>query len=266
MTEVIVKASDGVKLAGERSGAGPPLLAIHGGPLSDRRSFGRYLDPIATYRELFLLDQRGSGDSDDAPASSYTLDRLAQDVDEFRQWIGHESFDILAHSFGGTIALTYARRWPHCVRSLILVDAVFRGWRGVLSAPSGWPIWIKAFWFTFRGSGDFAAFHLAHEVGNPDKREEVARLLRTVSRFDERRVRPLTREGFRPIAARDIASRVPILGLYGKQDRRFLGAAAYLGRIGATIHLIDRAGHFPFVEQPESFHRLVRQFLTTVSP
>lgn len=56
---VFVRASDGVKLAVECLGEGPPLYAIHGGPANDHQAFGRYLDPISSYRRLCLPDQRG---------------------------------------------------------------------------------------------------------------------------------------------------------------------------------------------------------------
>jgi pimeloyl-ACP methyl ester carboxylesterase len=58
-----------------------------------------------------------------------------------------------------------------------------------------------------------------------------------------------------------IVAGVPVLGIFGKQDRRFVGEAGYLQSIGAEVALIDRAGHFPFVEQPEEFHRVLESFL-----
>jgi len=77
---VTVTASDSVRLAAHRSGAGPALYAVHGGPATDSSAFGRYLDPIAEYRQLHLLDQRGCGESLDAPAESYRPDRLALEL------------------------------------------------------------------------------------------------------------------------------------------------------------------------------------------
>lgn len=58
---------------------------------------------------------------------------------------------------------------------------------------------------------------------------------------------------------------VPTLLLWGAQDR-FVGAgaygAAYRAAIpGARLETIDRAGHFPHLEQPEAFVGRVRAFL-----
>ena len=103
---MFVTASDGVKLATHVEGSGPPLYALHGGPMNDHRTFGGYLDPSGEYRTLHLLDQRGCGDSGEAPADTYTLARLAEDVQDRR--LGHERIDLFGHSYGGLIALRYA--------------------------------------------------------------------------------------------------------------------------------------------------------------
>ena len=58
---ITVAASDGVELAAHVEGSGPPLLVLHGGPMNGHHSFRDYLDPIAEYRMLHLLDQRGCG-------------------------------------------------------------------------------------------------------------------------------------------------------------------------------------------------------------
>lgn len=257
----IVQASDGVRLAVHSVGTGPPLCALHGGPASDHRSFGDYLTSIAGCRELLLLDQRGCGQSEDAPVESYTIERLAEDVEDTRVALGHERIDLLAHSFGGVIAANYARRWPDRVRALVFVAASASGWYGPLVEPRGWPVWFRAMLFRSRNENDFLEFHLAHEVGNVAKKEEVRELLMVERRFDEARVRPLVSASMRRIRLDGLARQVAIFGIYGRQDRRFLGDAKYLRRIGATVELIEHAGHLLFVEQPDAFHHALRQFL-----
>jgi len=255
----IVQASDGVGLAVHRSGSGPPLYALHGGPAADHRCFGDYLTPISECRELLLLDQRGCGQSADAPAESYTPERLSEDIEDIRSVLGHEKIDLLAYSFGGVIGVDYARRWPGRVGALILVDASVSGWYGPLVEPRGWPLWLRA--MLFPGRKDVMAFHLTHEVGNRAKQEEVRNLLTIEMRHDEARVRPLVSASMRRVRLETLAKQVAIFGMYGKQDRRFLGDARYAQRVGGTVVFIDQAGHFPFVEQPDAFHQTLRQFL-----
>ncbi|MEX0785005.1 MAG: alpha/beta hydrolase [Dehalococcoidia bacterium] len=263
---IAITASDGVKLAGDCLGDGPPLYAIHGGPATDRRAFGQYLEPIASYRQLLLLDQRGCGDSDDASPDRYTLARLAEDIEDARVHLRQDKVEILGHSFGCSVAVSYALRYPHSVRTLILVDGAIRGWRGIVAAPGAWWLWAKTVWIGLRNEADSTEFHLAHEVANADKRQEVRELLASPRRYDPARVQRLSMAAARPADLRPLISAgVPVLGIYGKQDKRFVGEAGYLRSVGASVVLIDGAGHFPFVEQHQAFHQTVREFLETRS-
>ena len=158
--------------------------------------------------------------------------------------------------------MSYALRYPASVQALILVDGSVRGWRGILAAPSTWWFWAKTVWIGLKSEADSSEFHLAHEVANADKREEVRQLLASPRRYDPARVQRLSMASARPFDLRPLISAgVPVLGIYGKQDKRFVGEAGYLQSLGANVALIDRAGHFPFVEQHEVFHHIVREFL-----
>ena len=259
----MVTASDGVKLASHRLGAGLPLYAIHGGPATDHHSFGTYLDLIASYRQLYLLDQRGCGDSEDGVPGNYTVERLARDIEEVRTHLAHEQVDVLGYSFGCVPALAFALRWPERVRALVLVDGMIRGWRGILSSPGSWWLWVKTFWIGMRQDGDSSEFHLAHEVANADKRGGIRQLLGSPRRFDSARVQRLNMAGAQPIDIRPLLSgAVQVLGIYGSEDSRFVGEARYLRASGAKVALIEGAGHFPFIERHGEFHQALRDFLT----
>ena len=56
---------------------------------------------------------------------------------------------------------------------------------------------------------------------------------------------------------------ISLLGIYGEQDRRFLGGARYLRSVGARVEFIDQSGHLPFVERPEEVHRILEDFIRT---
>jgi pimeloyl-ACP methyl ester carboxylesterase len=258
-----VTASDGVKLAAHVTGSGPPVYAIHGGPANDHTGFGDHLAPISSYAELCLLDQRGCGNSDDAPVATYTLDTLVKDIEDVRLGLGHQKIHALGHSFGGAVAIAYALRFPENLASLIIVDSLVRGWRDILSWPAGWRIWAGYGLESLKKRPNWEALQVKYEVANHDTIEEVRRLLRGV-RYDPARVRPLIKSASRRMDAKPlIDAGVPVLGVYGKQDKRFLGGARYLRSIGARVKLIDRSGHQPYVEQPEQFHAILKDFILT---
>ena len=263
---VFVNSSDGIRLAAHTLGSGPSLYVLHGGPMNDHRTFGDYLNPIANYRTLHLLDQRGCGDSGDAPPAGYTLERLAEDIEDTRAGLNHEKIDLLGHSYGGLIALRYALRWPEHVQTLIIVGSPSRGWKGVVSSPSAWPIWIKQITAGFRKNTNWTEFALKHDVGNRARSDEVRAILSITKRFDPARSSPLMSEAMRSIDVTSLVRRMRTVSILGKQDRRFVWDAPHLRAKGFRVHLIDNCGHFPYIEQPERFHSIIKESLLQEVP
>ena len=107
-----MELSDGVRLRTWTTGtasAAPPVVLVHGGP-----GLWDYLEPIARMIEdltvVHRFDQRGCGGSD--PSDEQTMRRLQDDLDELRQHWGSEQVVVIGHSFGATLALTYAAAYP----------------------------------------------------------------------------------------------------------------------------------------------------------
>ena len=73
---------------------------------------------LERFTTMIWLDQRGSGRSPDA--SNYGLDRVVQDLEEVRARLGFEKVCLIAHSFGGILAVEYARRYPDRVSALVM--------------------------------------------------------------------------------------------------------------------------------------------------
>ena len=108
-----------VREAGEAHGA--PALFLHG--LNTNLAFWHedLLARLGAGRRLLLPDQRGHGYSDLAP-SGYTSAALAADALAILDAHGAAAADVVAHSFGTTVALQLARLHPARVRSLVLLD------------------------------------------------------------------------------------------------------------------------------------------------
>ncbi len=113
--------SDSVRLRYLVSGTGVPCLYIHGGPGQGFSSFelmrGSNLEDFMT---MVYLDQRGSGSSENA--DDYHLNRIHRDIEELRGHLHIKKFFLLAHSFGGIIAVNYAKKYPEHVIGLILAN------------------------------------------------------------------------------------------------------------------------------------------------
>jgi len=102
----------------------PVIVVLHGGPGGSsyalREGFG---DELEGFRVLYL-DQRGSGRSPELPQETrlFTIDALADDLEQLRQHLGIEFWRLLGHGFGAIPALEYARRWPQMVEHVALIN------------------------------------------------------------------------------------------------------------------------------------------------
>ncbi|MFK8910214.1 alpha/beta fold hydrolase [Streptomyces sp. YS-3] len=273
-------APDGTRLAYHVRGEGEPLLCVPGGPMRASAYLGD-LGGLSARRRLILLDLRGTGDSGvPADPATYRCDRQVADVEALRAHLGLDRVDLLAHSAGGDLALLYAARHPHRVRTLTLVTARARALgidfteehrreAAALRAAEPWfgpahdayeRIWAgsdtDADWDAvapfFHGRWDAAAeAHSAAEVEqtNAGAAEAYA-----------------SPDAFSPAAARAVMETLhaPVLLLTGELDSgprpRVAERIAALFR-DARLTVQPGAGHYPWLDDPSGFTRTVTSFL-----
>ncbi|HEX2044899.1 MAG TPA: alpha/beta hydrolase, partial [Gaiellaceae bacterium] len=96
-----VGSPDGTRIGYRRSGAGPPLVLVHGAT-SAHWSF-RFVVPILVERfTVYAIDRRGRGDSGDR--TDHAIEHEFQDVAAIVDSIG-EPASLFGHSYGATVAL-----------------------------------------------------------------------------------------------------------------------------------------------------------------
>jgi proline iminopeptidase len=123
----LLDVGDGNVISWEESGApdGKPAVVLHGGPghgcgPNMRRAF----DP-RRYR-IILFDQRGCGRSTphaSAPTTEMrfnTTEHLIGDIEALRVRLGVERWLVSGGSWGSTLALAYAQRFPSRVSEIVL--------------------------------------------------------------------------------------------------------------------------------------------------
>lgn len=117
-----LRVSDLHDIYWEESGnpAGKPVVFLHGGPggCTDPR-MRRFFDP-RRYR-IVLFDQRGCGKSRPyASLDDNTTWHLVADIEQLREHLGIERWQVFGGSWGSTLALAYAQRHPDRVTELVL--------------------------------------------------------------------------------------------------------------------------------------------------
>lgn len=101
--------------------SGIPVVFLHGGPgggiVPEMRQF---FDPKKYHAVIFC--QRGAGKSraDDILRAN-CIDTLVDDLEKLRMHLGIPAWAVLGGSWGTTLGLFYAIRYPRTVRALILI-------------------------------------------------------------------------------------------------------------------------------------------------
>lgn len=266
---------------------GYPLVVLHGGPGLDHHEFGDYLDPLASraYR-LILVDQRSQGRSAPSPESTWTLEKMADDVVFLARALGLERYGVLGHSYGAFVALQNAVDFPGMAAQTIVSSGV----------PSSK--------YLERVDEELAAFEpleLREQVAASWDREtsvrtpaEVLELLREQlpfffadprdPRIDDYYERWLTKGVYSPDVLRSFATRgyggievedrlteisQPVLILAGRSDRVCSVEAAEAmgaGIANASVVVFEESAHSAFIEEQDRYLDAVDSFLRRTNP
>ncbi len=104
---------------GERTA--PAVIMLHG-VTGHARTWDDEGAALAGHYRVLALDQRGHGDSDPPPDADYGVASLAGDLAAFVDALGLSTFSVVALSMGGRVAIQYAGTHPGRVSRLVVVD------------------------------------------------------------------------------------------------------------------------------------------------
>ena len=97
------------------------LVMVHGLAANMAFWYFKYACEFAKEFRVTVFDMRGHGRSE-MTASGYTPANLAQDMAGLMDQLNIQKAHIVAHSFGGVVAMNFALANPDRVRSLVLAD------------------------------------------------------------------------------------------------------------------------------------------------
>ena len=99
---------------------GQPILFLHGGPGGGTGAKQRrFFDP--SHYRIILFDQRGCGKSKPlGETKKNTTDNLVNDIELIRKELNIKAWILFGGSWGSTLALAYAIKYPELVQGLIL--------------------------------------------------------------------------------------------------------------------------------------------------
>ncbi len=118
-------ATAGCVIHGERGGAGPPLLLLHGYPQT-HLMWHKIAPALAKRFTVIAADLRGYGDSGKPPGgpahAAYAKRAMAQDMVALMAGFGFPRFRLAGHDRGARVAHRLALDHPQAVEKLVVMD------------------------------------------------------------------------------------------------------------------------------------------------
>lgn len=255
----------GHRIAYQRKGEGPPLILVHGWPLTSRE-WRRQIDGLSDEFTVVAWDAPGAGRSSDPP-ESFRLPDWADCLAGFIEALGLERPHVGGLSWGGGLALELYRRHPTVARSLILVSA-YAGWGGSLPAE----VVKERLRLMLRNAQlppeDWAPALITTLLTDRARPELVDELGSIIAKFHPDATR-VALSAFAEADLRDVLPHinVPTLLLYGGDDvrsPRHVWEPLHSSIPGSELVVIPGVGHMINMEAAERCNAEMRAFLRTV--
>jgi len=130
---------------------GELVILLHGFPESWRAWRAQFHRLAMAGLHVVAPDQRGYGFSSRPPGPiAYDLDRLADDIVGLARHLGHASFSVVGHDWGGSVAWWIASRHPSALERLVVVNAPHPAvWREAMR--SEWRQWVRSLYVRLLG-------------------------------------------------------------------------------------------------------------------
>jgi pimeloyl-ACP methyl ester carboxylesterase len=256
----------GTRLDVLQVGEGRDLVLFHS-LLTDRRVFNRVITTLGDGRRLTLVNLPGFGASDPTgPAIEDYADRVALLFPALE--LKPESTDVVGVSFGGCVSIALAVRHGHLFSRLVLVDAA-----AAFPATAKARLHAMADQASQAGMGavvDTAlhqTFTARFITARPDivaARSET--LLGARPEYFADACRALADLDLRPVLAKIKNDTLVVVGKFDVMTPPALARELKEGIASARLVEIPRCGHCPPDEQPKTFAREVRNFLSGWTP
>src|SRR6266513_1283450 len=137
MESIPTVAVDGARIAYRRIAHGRPLLVLNGFAATSTNCDPSFIDRLASFNELILLDNRGMGRSTDN-GRPFDIAQLADDATRVIEILGIERTSLLGWSMGGFIAQTLALQYPRRINKVILLSTEAGGIDADLASAEVW--------------------------------------------------------------------------------------------------------------------------------
>jgi proline iminopeptidase len=255
----------------------PVMVFIHGWAGS-ARYWQSTAAALSDRHDCLLYDMRGFGRSTIAPdqqeaveARGYELDTYADDLAELLKALNLTKVSINAHSMGASVAVYFLNQYPHLVDQAILTcNGIFEYDKAAFEAFYKFGGYVVAFRPQWLAKIPLAPrFFMARFLSRPIPKAEKVAFLEDFLAADYATAlgtifTSVSKKATEVMPAEFAKISVPTLLVAGEFDKI---TPADLGRTAADLNpkidyaLVKNTGHFPMLEDPETYLRYVNEFL-----
>ena len=242
-----------VRFSGPEDGSKVLLLHGWGGSTESWLPLERDLQKT---KRVFNIDFPGFGKSPE-PEENWCVTEYALLTKQLIETYAPEGTDIIAHSFGGRVALMLNTLCPEKIKRQVLTGCagLIPKDSGASSASSLKKLYDNGFTRKFLGDKgveklrDFVRSHVGSE--------------------DYKNATPLMREVFKNVISQDLdycldSVTAPTLLIWGEKDTAtplWMGKEMEKRMKDAALIVFENSGHFAYLEQYNRFYTIVNQFL-----
>jgi pimeloyl-ACP methyl ester carboxylesterase len=263
------------------AGSGPVIVLVHG-LTSTSATWANVLPYLAEQFTVIAPDLLGHGESA-KPRGDYSLGAYASGVRDLLIALGHERATFVGHSLGGGVAMQLAYQFPeHCDR-LVLVSSGGLGREiGLLLRAATLPGSELVLPLLVNDQLIGAGRAVGRLLGRVGLRvhTDLGEVLRGHASLSDGEARSAFLHTLRTIVdplgqrvdASDrlyLAQAVPFLVMWGERDPIIPvehARAAHRLVPGSRLEIFPDAGHFPHLDDPLRFVRLLTDFMRTTEP
>ncbi len=247
-------------------GRGKPVILLHGwlgswGLWQETMSF------LGRYYRTYALDFWGFGESG-KKRETYAVQDFVSLVDQFMEQLGIASAPLVGHSMGGTVSLSVAIKYPQRVNKVVVVGSPIVGSSLALPLKLAGYRGVAFLLFNMMGAFRFAVRAASPMICRDERFADMMDrdLSRTTLESFLLSIASLRRTDLRPMLGQ---IQVPVMGMYGDRDvivhpRQW--EPMKKGIAQAQVERFPAAGHFPMLEEPQTFGERLKAFLDMKDP
>lgn len=253
---------EGLRIAYERVGDGPPLVLLHGYVGDGTATWRRQIEGLSDEFTVVAWDAPGAGGSSDPP-EAFGIAGYADCLAAFLDALGLARAHVAGLSFGGVLAIEFCRRYAAIPMTLTLVSA-YAGWGGSLPAALVDQRLRQALALADLSGEELVGALLPTMFSEGTPPEAIDAFGASILAFHPVGFRAMARASAEDL--RDVLPHilVPTLLVYGDKDVRApLSVAADLHTAipGSTLVMLPDTGHVCSIEAPEALNTAIREFL-----